>query len=259
VRWPTTSRPSRIHERRTSSSRSPVDSATAVARPELRFAGSRTRRSESARRARAASRWSRSAMRVGRSVRGRRAGRSTRRRSTERPVRRAAAIARPSSRVGGVTTTSHSSRIPRLTASTGSKLRARSSQATTPPAAWASAATRRASVVRPLEPLPRMATLALLGSPPGPRIASSSAKPVGMIRSVGWPTGTGDGLGTRSGTRAGARARAPWVASAGWSAARSASARAASPSRRGAAAPHRAWRLVRAAVTSVRWLVTPRV
>ena len=69
----------------------------------------------------------------------------------------------PSSRVAGVMTTSHSSRTPRATASTGSKLRDRSSQATTEPSACASAATRRASVVRPLEPSPRIATLAEVG------------------------------------------------------------------------------------------------
>ena len=44
---------------------------------------------------------------------------------------------RPSSRLVGVMTTSHSRRTPRATASTGSKLRDRSSQATTDPAAWA--------------------------------------------------------------------------------------------------------------------------
>ena len=88
-------------------------------------------------------------------------------------------------------TTSHSRSMPRATASTGSNERARSSQATTEPWAWASAATRRARVVRPLEPSPRMATLADRGRPPGPRIASSAANPVWMTRSSvpGWGCG----------------------------------------------------------------------
>ena len=155
----------------------------------------------SARRASAASRWSRSAIRAGVSVLARRPpGRSRTSRSTERPASSEPAMPRPSSRVAGVMTTSHSSRTPRATASTGSKLRDRSSQATTEPSAWASAATRRASVVRPLEPSPRIATLAEVGRPPGPRIASSAAKPVWMTR---WP-----GSGAIPG-RAGSRGRPP--------------------------------------------------
>ena len=55
------------------------------------------------------------------------AGRSTMRRSTERPAISAPAIARASSSESGSRTTSHSSRTPRPTASTGSRLRARSS------------------------------------------------------------------------------------------------------------------------------------
>ena len=51
-------------------------------------------------------------------------------------------------------TTSQSRSTPRATASTGSKLRDRSSQATTEPSACASATTRRLSVVRPLVPAP---------------------------------------------------------------------------------------------------------
>ena len=98
------------------------------------------------------------------------------------PARRLPAIESPSSRLAGVMTTSHSRLMPRATASTGSKLRDRSSQATTEPCAWASAATRRLRVVRPLEPSPRIATLADFGRPPGPRIASSAAKPVWMTR-----------------------------------------------------------------------------
>ncbi len=62
------SRPRRIHDRRASSRRTPVDSATAVARPPASPGGSRTTRSVSARRASAASRPSRSAIRAGRSA-----------------------------------------------------------------------------------------------------------------------------------------------------------------------------------------------
>ena len=204
VRWPTTSRPRRTHDRRASSSRMPVDSSTAVARPpDLPPAPGASRISSrvSARRASAASRWSRSAIRPGLSVLARRPpGRSRTSRSTERPASSEPAMPRPSSRVAGVMTTSHSSRTPRATASTGSKLRDRSSQATTEPSAWASAATRRASVVRPLEPSPRIATLAEVGRPPGPRIASSAAKPVWMTRWPGSgaiPAAAGLGVGLR--------------------------------------------------------------
>ena len=162
------------------------------ARPPARPGGSSTTSSVSARRARAASRPSRSAMPAGRSVAASRPpGRSRTSRSTERPASSMPPMASPSSSVSGVMTTSHSSRTPRATASTGSKLRARSSQATIAPVAWASAASRRTSVVRPLEPSPRMATLADRGRPPGPRIASSAANPVWTTRS----SAAGDGLG----------------------------------------------------------------
>ena len=66
------SRPSRIHERLASSSRRPLDSATALAMGPPRPGGSRTTKSDSARRARAASRPSRSATTPGRSVFARR-------------------------------------------------------------------------------------------------------------------------------------------------------------------------------------------
>ena len=149
---------------------------------------SRIRSRVSARRASAASRWSRSATLAGLSVfASRPPGRSRTSMSTDLPASRLPAIESPSSRLAGVMTTSHSSRMPRATASTGSKLRDRSSQATTEPCAWASAATRRESVVRPLEPSPRIATLADFGRPPGPRIASSAAKPVWMTRSSSRP------------------------------------------------------------------------
>ena len=115
-------------------------------------------------------------------------------------------MARPSSGSAGVTTTSHSGWIPRATASTGSNAAVRSSQATIEPVAWASAASRSASVVRPLEASPRIDTPMPLGTPPGPRIASSSAKPVARIRSrsacrptpgcPGAPFGSGASMGT---------------------------------------------------------------
>ena len=65
VRWPTTSRPSRIQDRRASSRRRPVASATAVDRPPAGPGVSRTTRIASDRRAKAASRPSRSAIRAG--------------------------------------------------------------------------------------------------------------------------------------------------------------------------------------------------
>ena len=170
VRWPTTSRPRRIHDRRASSRRMPVDSATAVARPprqarrfeddeeRLRPPGERRQPAEPV-------------GDPGRACPGRPAGRRAGRGRAGPPSGRPAASHRwpgPRRAWPGVMTTSHSSRTPRATASTGSKLRDRSSQATIEPAAWASAASRRASVVRPLEPSPRIATLAELGRPPGP-------------------------------------------------------------------------------------------
>ena len=112
--------------------------------------------------------------------------------------------------------------------------------------AWASAASRRTSVVRPLEPSPRIATLAERGRPPGPRIASSAANPVWMTRSSAAGSARGDGTGSgrdQAGAVAGARARAPSVIGAVASV-------AAVPAALGAAAPQRAWRLATAAVTS---------
>jgi hypothetical protein len=235
------SRPRRTHDRRASSRRMPVDWSTAVDRPPPRPGASRISSSVSARLARAAIRWSRSATFAGVSVRARRPpGRSSTSRSTERPASRLPAMRNPSSRSAGVMTTSHSRRMPRLTASTASKLRDRSSQATTEPCAWASAATRRASVVRPLEPSPRMATLADVGRPPGPRMASSAAKPVWMIRSPGSgaTAGAGGGASSSGSAGAGARARAPTTL--------------------GAAAPQRARRPATAASTSPRGVVIGR-
>lgn len=235
VRWPTTSRPSRIHDRRASSSRMPVASPTAAARPEAALAmpvgplagsepgGSSTTRVIPARRASAARRPSRSAnlAPVARSPRARsprahsgwlpvargvpvagrltvrRAGRSMTSRSTARPASSEPAIDRPSSASAGVRTTSHSGLIPRDTASTGSSAAARSSQATIEPAACASAASRSASVVRPLEWSPRSATPIPRGTPPGPRTASSSRNPVEKTRSGStWGCAPGASRGT---------------------------------------------------------------
>ena len=174
-------------------------SATAVASPPARPGGSSTTRSVSERRASAASRPSRSAIRAGLSVAASRPpGRSNTSMSVERPASSMPLMASPSSSVSGVMTTSHSSLMPRATASTGSKLRDRSSQATIEPWAWASAASLRTSVVRPLDPSPRIATLADRGRPPGPRMASSAAKPVWMTRSS-W-VGAGVGVGAWSGS-----------------------------------------------------------
>ena len=170
-------------------------------------------------------------------------------RSTARPASSEPAMARPSSSVSGVMTTSHSRRIPRATASTGSKLRDRSSQATIEPCACASAASRRTSVVRPLDPSPRIATLRP-GHAAGPEDRVERGEPGvddpvvsgragdGMVdrrRRRGRRRTACRGLGGLSrGSMAGASARAPSVEAV----------------TRGAAAPQRAWRLATAAVTS---------
>ena len=91
------------------------------------------------------------------------------------------------------------------------------------PAAWASATSRRASVVRPLDRSPRSETPVPRGRPPGPRIASSAAKPVERIRSDRAP-GDGRTAGPAAGSSAGTVASAPTT----------------SPKRLGAAAPQRA-------------------
>jgi hypothetical protein len=213
-----------------------------------------------ARRARAASRPSRSANLVSRLRRSRprsparagaavvdgtgsREGRSSTNRSTARPASSEPAIARPSSASAGVRTTSHSGLIPRATASTGSSAAARSSQATIEPAACASAASRRASVVRPLEGPPRMARPIPRGTPPGPRMASSSRNPVEKTRS-----GSGRAPGWSSGASSGTVARAPTVPIEPSEPPRPRST--AWPRTPGAAAPQRDRRVVRAAVRS---------
>ena len=166
-----------------------------------------------------------------------RPGRSTTRRSTVRPASSDPAIARPSSTESGVSTTSQSRVTPRATASTGSKLRARSTQATIEPADCASAVSRSASVVRPLESAPRRASEVERGTPPGPRIASSSAKPVGTTRSCGAMRGSGASR-SGSGTVASAPTTSPTTSPL------------RSPIRCGAASPHRVRRVASAAVTS---------
>ena len=125
-----------------------------------------------------------------------RLGRSMTSRSTARPASSEPAIDRPSSGSAGVTTTSHSGLIPRATTSTGSSAAARSSQATIAPSAWAAAASRRARVVRPLEASPRSATPMPLGTPPGPRMASRSGKPVEKTRSGACCGSASDSSGT---------------------------------------------------------------
>lgn len=267
VRWPTTSRPSRIHDRRASSSRMPVASPTAAAsppanplgesdpRPVAALGGSRTTRLIPARRASAASRPSRSAnlAPAARPPRPRspaarpgdpcnRAGRSMTSRSTARPARSEPAIARPSSGSAGVRTTSHSGLIPRATASTGSSAAVRSSQATIEPAAWASATSRSASVVRPLDTSPRIDTPMPRGRPPGPRMASSSANPVEKRPRTEGPRSSprssvsGSGLTPEiAGSQAGTVASAPTT----------------SPTNPGAAAPQRDRSVARAAFRSV--------
>jgi hypothetical protein len=159
-------------------------------------------------------------------------------RSTARPASSEPAIARPSSASAGVSTTSHSGLIPLATTSTGSSAAVRSSQATIEPAAWASAANRRASVVRPLDRSPRRATPMPRGTPPGPRMASSSANPVERTRS-------GSGCGRPAG----------WGRPTGWgrpsaSSGTVANAPTTSPTNPGAAAPQRDRRVARAACRS---------
>jgi hypothetical protein len=219
VCWPTTSRPRRIQPRRRSSSRSPAPSSRAARSGAGTPAGSRTRRSAPARRANATRRPSRSASRGGRvpprrpavgacatvdavlvaGAVGLTAGpfrapaRSRTRRSTARAWRSDPAIASASSTEAGTRTASHSRRTPRAATSTGSRLRARSTQATRAPPAWASAAVRRARVVAPLDPAPRRTTVPARGRPPAASNSSSSGKPVGMRRSTSRAGSPGSG------------------------------------------------------------------
>jgi hypothetical protein len=184
------SRPRWIQPRRRSTSRRLVPPGDT---PPARPLDSSTRSSVPARRANATSRSSRSRER-GRRPEG--PARSTTRTSTARAWSSAPASARPSSAVSGASTSSHSSMTPRATASTGSRLRSRSSQATIDPAAWASATSRSATVVRPLEGSPPSVRLAVRGTPPGPNSASSSGNPVEMTGMVGASSPVPSGRGT---------------------------------------------------------------
>ncbi len=244
LRWPTMSRPRRIQPDRRSSSRRPLACSTAAARPLLRLAGSSTTSSVPALRASAASRPSRSPT-WARSVAGSRpSGRSSTSTSTVRAASSEPAMASASSSVGGVRTTSHSGAMPRATASTGSNARARSSQATMAPPAWAAAAVRSASVVLPDDASPRSATVAERGSPPVPRMASSAANPVETTRPSASGVGAGVGIG--------ARASAPSVSSA-------AEPEACGPHRRGAAEPQRACSAARVRETSSEGVIGRRI
>jgi hypothetical protein len=201
------SRPSRIQDRRQSSRRSPADAPTASAMALVAPGGSRRMSSVPERRASAVIRFSRSVSPRRSDVAPRSLGRSSTSTSTARPESSAAAIVSPSSRSSGTSAMSHSRLTPRATASIGSRLRARSTQAPIPPAAWASARSRSASVVVPDEPSPRTASAAVRGTPPGPRIASSAAKPVEMIR----PSPSSE---TPSSSASGTAASAPTIATA---------------------------------------------
>ena len=128
----------------------------------------------------------------------------------------------------------------------------RSSHATIEPAACASAASRSASVVRPLDTSPRSATPIPRGTPPGPRIASSSANPVERTRSRIGSRGRagsvrcGEPVGHRPrAARSPARPRPPRRVVG-----RPALPRSPSASSPGAAAPQRDRRVASAAVRS---------
>ena len=253
VRCPTTSRPSRIHDRRASCSRSAVDAATAAVSSRPSPGGSRTMNSTPARRASAARRSRRLARLGGRfggwpfrgPFRGgfgvRRparasSGRSMTRTSTDRPARSDPAIAMPSSGDVGsgrrATPAGLPGPPPRPDPGSGQGPPRRQSSRRPGPLATSC----RARVVRPLEGSPHSATAASRGTPPGPRIASRAAKPVPITRSVS--TGRGRAPG-----------RAPGSPLAGDSA-HDSGAMASEPITRGAAAPQRVRRDARAAETS---------
>ena len=138
VRCPTTSRPSRIQALRLNSNLKAATWVSAPARADGRFGGSITISWTPARRASAASRPNLSARFDADSFppsKGR-AGMSSSSRSTVRSWRSIAAIARASPSESGVKTTSQFSWTPLASASTGSRLLARSRYAAIPPAAW---------------------------------------------------------------------------------------------------------------------------
>ncbi len=247
---PTTSRPSRIQLVRASSSLSPLASCSAPRNPDLIVVGSTTSSSAPARLASAASRPGRSPARDPVSAGSQPSGRSITSTSTVRVESSEAARDSASSRSDGVSTTSHSRRTPRATASTASKARARSSQAAIEPAACAWATARNATVVLPDDASPRSATVPTRGIPPIPSTASSAANPEDTTRSsasgarlstLGLPAGV---MGVSAGA-VGSSAGSPGIAT-----------RASEPStsgstpRRGAAAPQRDWSRERASETS---------
>ena len=156
------------------------------------------------------------------------AGRSITRTSTDRPASSEPAIAMPSSGVSGWRTTSHSSRTPRATASTGSRLRARSTQAAIAPPAWASATSRRATVVWPLEGRSAQGNR---------RITGHAARTEDRVE--GGEAGPDHPLGVGSSDRPSSSGSAI-----------SSGAMASAPITRGAAAPQRVRRDARAAETS---------
>jgi hypothetical protein len=185
-------------------------------------------------------------------------GRSRTRRSTVRSCRSIAAIASASSSDEGVMTTSHSSWTPRATASTGSRLRARSRYAAIPPAAWVWAIARSARVVLPLVSPPRIAVVATRGRPPKPRIASSAWKPVDIALSstgadgrAGWASSSGSGCGAIASapTTSPSQCRASRCAPTGSSRCAPPGHSACGMPRRGAAPPQRSRRDARAAST----------
>jgi len=241
LRCPTTSRPRRIQPVHASSSRSPLASCSASRRSGPIVVGSTTSSNAPARRVSAVNRPRRSPTRILASAGSQPSGRSTTSTSTVRVDSNDAASDSASSRSAGVSTTSHSGTTPRASASTVSKARARSSQATIAPVACARATERNATVVLPDDAPPRSATALARGNPPVPSRASNAANPVGTTR----PSASeirSSGPGARNGTTGVA---GPSLSSGSGS--RSDTARASvpstisSPPRRGAAEPQRDW------------------
>ena len=159
--------------------------ATAVARPPPSPGASRISSRVSARRASAASRWSRSP-----SLPGCRPRQSTARQVEDEQVDRPTGQQAARDRQPLIEAVRGDHDEPLEVDATGDRLdRVEAARQVEPGHDRALGpglrATLRLSVVRPLEPSPRIATLADVGRPPGPRIASSAAKPVRMTRSSG--------------------------------------------------------------------------
>ena len=202
---------------------------TAAARPRPSDSGSSTTSSAPDRRASAASRPSRSPTRFPATAGSRPSGRSTTSRSTVRAARSEPAIASASSRSAGMSTTSHSGRMPRATASTGSKERARSSHATMAPPAWASAATRSASVVLPELALAPQRDGRRARQPAGPEDRVQGGEPRGHDAPVGVLRG-GAAARRRGRERAGSGDRVEAGSASSSGASRGWTARASAPS-----------------------------